>query len=142
MSGKKYSVGQVVFVFLREKSALLPALVTEEIIRRTVSGNSVSYLVQVGKEPPIEISTIKSEVFASAELARESLIARSIATVNKLVDGAVAKAATIYPAAMFESDPATEVTNDELMVEQSDVQDGAQVVEMPDGTMAKVRVRT
>ena len=139
MSTKKFSVGQIVYIFIKSESKLVPALITEEIIRRTVSGISSSYMVQVDKADAIEIGTIKSEIYGSSEEALKILTDRTVASIKKLVDNAVAVGNRLYPQAKpAVKDDLSAAMND--MPFNDDTEDGYQLVEMPDGSVGKIRI--
>lgn len=157
----KYTVGQVIFVVPKQGARVLPMQVIEEITKKTLKGEETTHLVQAGPRGPeanMLISEIDGEIFDTAEKARVVLIERATRSINKLVDSAVKSANEWYPNS-FESSgtgilagikktivPSPSVNNErsseveELKAElQREAIEGSDIIELPDGTKARVR---
>lgn len=107
----KYTVGQVLYVVLKKETRVYPMQVVEEIVKKTLSGESTSYVVRAGSDPKAQIliSDIDGDIFDSADKAKAVLIERATASIARLVDNAVQKAQEWYPASFEASsnDPLT-----------------------------------
>ena len=123
----RYAVGQVLFVVMRGKPAVVPVQVIEEITKRTLAGETTSYIVRTSPDPKglpragndVALDSIDGEVFDTAANARDALVSRVTAAVSGRVDDAVAKAVELFgppPTAPTE----TGQDSDGLMVEVPD----------------------
>jgi len=93
-----YNVGQILFVVLKKKMQVYPMMVIEEIVKRTMHGEEINYVLQGGSDPTttILLSHIDGEVFESADEAKYVLTVRATAQIEKLVDSAVSRATEWY----------------------------------------------
>jgi len=164
-----YKVGQVLFVVLRKEPNVYPMQVVEEITKKTLEGEVTTYMLRAGSDPNkvLSISDIDGEIFDSADNAKKTLFDRVSQSINYRVEQAVAKAKEWYPtgfehasddplalikkatlggekpapakpkkpaAAPGAPRPETAALAAELAAEAEDA-----VVELPDGTKAKVK---
>lgn len=127
-------VGQILFVVPKGQAQLIPIQVVEEITKRTLKGQEVSYVVRIDKEgKTADIASINGEIFETATWAQKTLIERSSNGITKMVEQAVANAAAWYP-------QIDEPTN-ELTIKKPDVKsDVGDLVTLPDGTRARVKL--
>ena len=155
-----YQVGQILFVVPREKTAVVPVQVVEEITKKSLQGERVSHIVRYGQDPKktVDINEIDGEIYDSSDHVKRVLIERSTMALNRLVNNAVEKAGAWYAGA-FESPSAG--TSDELASvltgvpdskprdergrfvpqQQSPVQEGeGATVTLEDGTVARVKL--
>lgn len=97
MSSRSYRVGQVLYVLMSKETKIIPVQIVEEIIKRTVAGESVSYIVKAGKNSkPISLQDFDGEVFDNVDLLRDTLLKKVMNTVNNVVDNAVVRASEWY----------------------------------------------
>lgn len=145
----RYVVGQVIYVVLKKNRTVVPMQIIEEITKKTLQGSLVTYQVMAGTDPKnsILIEQVDGEIFESAEAARKALIERASASIDKIIKGAQAQARTWYvnqanppefiPQLSEEGHDQALVDSFANVVEESD----GQMIQMPDGTMARARVR-
>ena len=94
---RTYKVGQVLFVLMNKETKIIPVQIVEEIIKRTVSSETVNYIVRVGKSgKQIQLSELDGEIFEEVEKLREVLISRVMSAMNGVVDNAVQKSNEWY----------------------------------------------
>lgn len=67
-----YEVGQIIYVVSNETERIVPVMVTEEIKRKTMQGEELSYIVKHGNNEVV-LSKIPGEVFTSVEASCEFL---------------------------------------------------------------------
>jgi len=93
-----YRVGQVLFVIVNKKAQIYPMMIIEEIVKRTLSGEEVNYVLQGGSDQATTIlmNQIDGEIFESAEEAKYALISRATTQIDRLVDAAVARSTEWY----------------------------------------------
>jgi len=135
MSDPAYKVGEILYVILEAKMAVIPVCVVESNSRTTSEGIFVTYKV---KDPRGKTSTLKPtwNVFRNPTAVRNSLYEN----IKKQVDMIVNKAAKI--AAQWQ------VQNNESPLDcaappqgldlEPEIDDDTAIVEMPDGTTARI----
>jgi len=97
MQKAAYKVGQIIYVLTSKETKIYPVQVVEEIIKRSITGESVSYIVKAGKgNKLVPISDIQGELFEDVESLREVLTKRIINTVNNIVNESIEKASEWY----------------------------------------------
>jgi hypothetical protein len=129
-----YSVGQILFVIVNKKMQVYPMMVIEEIVKRTLQGEEVNYVLQGGSDPTtiILLNQVDGEIFESADEAKYVLTNRATAQIEKLVDAAVARANEWY------TQKSEEVPV--VMSLQQPEQENVVKVTLPDGTMANLKM--
>ena len=83
-------VGQVIFLLANKEAKVYPALVAEQINKKTLSGAEVSYVIMLpdNEATCVDLSKIDAEVFKSIEEARSEMIERATNQINKILDHA------------------------------------------------------
>lgn len=91
MTETRYKVGQVLFVIDSNRNAVLPCRVIEELTKKTLDGDVVTYKVIFGIDPKntMDLSTVKGEIHTSLLEVKKVLTAN----VTRWVDNHVQKAA-------------------------------------------------
>ena len=130
-----YRVGQILFVIVNKKMQVYPMMVIEEIVKRTLQGEEVNYVLQGGSDPTttILLNQVDGEIFESADEAKYVLTNRATAQIEKLVDAAVARVNEWYTAQKSEEVPV-------VMSLQQPEQESVVKVTLPDGTMANLKM--
>lgn len=132
-----YKVGQVLFISVKGKAQLLPVQVVEQLTKKTLSGEHVSYMVRLGAgedAKTFDIATIGAEmIFSSAAKAKEILIERVSKTISRAVDSAVNQANQLYPG-VFEN--SSESAPNPVVLSDNEVTE----VVLEDGTVARVKL--
>ena len=127
----KYKIGQVLYVLLNRETKISPVQVVEEITKRSINGETTTYLVKAGrKADPVSLSDIDGQVFDSIETLRTTLHNRVLNTIDTVINTTMKRASEWYPEA---SPP--EQKNPELI----EVEDQT-VITLEDGTTAKLRM--
>jgi len=127
-----YRVGQVLFVVLNKKMQVYPMMIIEEIVKRTLQGEEVNYVLQGGSDSSttILLSAVDGEIFESADEAKYVLTTRATAQIERLVDIAVEKSNEWYNTQ--QSQETSEVMS--LPQETDTIK-----VTLPDGTVANLK---
>lgn len=96
-----YKVNQVLYVALNGQTKVIPVLVVEEVVKRSATGEKITYMVQAGNndENITELAKIDGEVFETPKKVREFLINRATNAISALIDQANTAARDWYPAA-------------------------------------------
>ena len=93
-----YSVGQVLYVILEKKRTILPVRVAEQIVRRTVEGENISYKVTIpGKNQVVALSDLGSSHFSSLDEVRAELLSNAERMIHSMADQAKSIADECFP---------------------------------------------
>jgi hypothetical protein len=92
----QYRIGQVLFVVPKNRAAVVPVKVVEEVLRKTEEGETTVYTVswRVGKDTKTsELEKVSGEVFDNPHRLRRILIKRSTIGIDQMVATACTRAA-------------------------------------------------
>lgn len=123
-----FKVGQIVYLIPTAERRVLPAQITEEILRRTVRGTETVWMIQIAGSPKsVPLDPGAAEYFTDIETLREAMLERTRRQVMSMLDKVESTAREIFQ----ESSPVDVIG--ETPVESA-------TVTLPDGTKARVRV--
>ena len=109
----------------------MPAQITEEILRRTISGTETVWMIQLaGSQKSVPLDPEAAEYYVDISDLRKTLVDRTTQQVNAMVDKVVAAALEAFPQPDAVSD---------VLLSPSQVDQPTTIV-MPDGTRAKVKM--
>lgn len=130
-----YRVGQILFVIINKKMQIYPMMITEEIVKRTLQGEEVNYVLQGGSDSSatILLNQVDGEIFESAEEAKYVLTNRATHQIEKLVDAAILKAKEWYN---LDNESPRE-TSEVFTLPQEDQKEVK--ITLPDGTIANLK---
>lgn len=124
-----FKVGQIVYLIPVGERRVLPAQITEEILRRTVRGTETVWMIQIAGSPKsVPLDADAAEYFTDMTSLREAMLERTRKQVLVMLEKVEATAREIFQ----ESDSATSIVEDETETT---------TVVLPDGTKAKVRTK-
>ena len=87
MEDKRYSVGQTLYVVMVEKLKIVPVLVAEEVVRKTLKGEEVTYLVcHKENADPIDLGRLKGDVYEDLEKVKSLLIENVTRNITSMCD--------------------------------------------------------
>jgi hypothetical protein len=132
-----YKLGQTIYVV--KGNTVQPVLVVEEIVKKTLSGSDVAYLVQYKNNAPVPLTDIGTEFFDDAKSAKKTLIERATGAINAIIDDAQKNAKEWYLQAQVET-PQTPPTLPRGPTNRTLGEDGCQMITLEDGTKARVRM--
>lgn len=143
-----YRVGQVIYVLNNESSQVIPIQVVEQVTRVTLDGEKISYMInvphnrgEVSKPAPLE--KVKGEIFDSLAEAREHLRKNALRAVESIVKKAQ-KMAEVSFGTVESDDPVSAVIGRSDKKEAKETpkgdDDDSNVVVLPDGTKARVKI--
>lgn len=139
----RYKIGQVLYVLLNRETKICPVQVVEEITKRTLNGETINYVVKVGKKgETVPLSEMGGQVFDSIETLRKTLFERITRSVETIITSTVTRANEWYPN-QVEAGNVAPVPQDVIRNEEvADVESIAEesIVTLPDGTTAKIRM--
>lgn len=139
----RYKIGQVLYVLLNRETKICPVQVVEEITKRTLNGETINYVVRVGKKGEMmSLSEMGGQVFDSIETLRHTLFERITRSVESIITSTITRANEWYPNQVESANvvPVSQsIIKDEEMSETAESSEESMVT-LPDGTTAKIRM--
>lgn len=85
-----FNVGQVIYLLTKKELKVYPALICEEIQKKSLTGKSVDYIVRLPTSDMREVSLEKldTEIFTSISLAREEMISKASKKIDAILQSA------------------------------------------------------
>jgi hypothetical protein len=144
---QKYSVGQVLYIVSGTKVSVYPVQIVEEVIHKRLDGEDTTYIYKMPDDNnTLKLSDIDGEIFITHADAKNTMLKRAENVINTLVDKAV-NAGSVFKGSNIVS--AAEVINEKTAINNSLKQSRRELkestdrslVQMPDGTLAKVNFK-
>jgi len=127
-----FKVGQVIFLIPKGERRVVPAQVTEEILRRTMSGEETVWMLRLaGSQKTAPLDPEAAEYFTDVDALRDIMIQRTTQQVKSMLDKTVEIAEEAFGRRLQPTELPS--ASDKFEEEQS------MTVVLPDGTKAKVR---
>ena len=112
----KYEVGQILFILAGANKGVVPAIVCEEIKRKSLSGTTVDYLVNFpGQEEPVNLKKAVKHIFVSEAAVKDYMMNNAELAINNLIKRAAAVAKKTFD---YNSDPGTLVPENSKKVKK------------------------
>jgi len=123
-----FKVGQIVYLIPSGERRVLPAQITEEILRRTVKGTETVWMIQIaGSSKSVPLDPDAAEYFTDMPSLREAMLDRTRKQVLSMLEKTEELAREVFQ----ESDPEDVPTDNPNEVA---------MITLPDGTKARVRI--
>tara|TARA_B100000963_G_C22418403_1_gene576528 strand:- start:232 stop:741 length:510 start_codon:yes stop_codon:yes gene_type:complete len=86
-----YEVGQVVYLLSQKTLNIVPALIVEEVTRKTVADSKTEYVVEMPNEKGTraKLSAVTSMIFSDITDLREHMLENTRRSVEKLISDAI-----------------------------------------------------
>jgi hypothetical protein len=86
----KYEVGQIIYLLSNNEMKIFPARVEEEIVRKRVGSEEVSYKVALPTKDrnTVSLSDIDASVFTTVQDIRTHMIENAIKTIDTMIEKA------------------------------------------------------
>lgn len=86
-----YEVGQIIYLLVEKSAQVFPVQVVEEIVRKSISGEKITYMVKLPNESAelIDLDKLKAQVYTSEDLLKQKMISNATSAIEKMVDKAV-----------------------------------------------------
>ena len=92
----KKQVGQVIYILSNSEMSLIPSLIVEEVVRRTIEGEEINYTLEMignsGAKKRFALDTSKYKVFEDISHAKEYLSRNALEAIDTLCVKASQKA--------------------------------------------------
>ena len=123
-----FKVGQIVYLIPTGERRVLPAQITEEILRRTVRGTETVWMIQIAGSPKsVPLDPDAAEYFTDVVSLRDAMLERTRMQVISMLERVEATAREIFQESVPEEAPAEAASE-------------TATITMPDGTKARVRI--
>jgi hypothetical protein len=124
-----FKVGQIIYLIPAGERRVIPAQVTEEILRRTIMGQETVWMIHLaGSQKSVPLDPEAAEYFTSIDDLRNVLVERTKLQVLAMLEKSERMALEIFEM------PHAESVEDEVKEESR------ATVLLPDGTRAKVKI--
>jgi hypothetical protein len=144
-----YQVGQVLYIINSESTQVIPVQVVEQVTRKTLDGEKVTYIVKLPKKlkgaevDTVPLDKIKGDFFSSSDKAKERLTSNALRNVERIIKNAENLSRGAFGESASVSSDIFDISSssgDSDEIEREGEPDDAEVVILPDGTKAKVRL--
>jgi len=87
----KFNVGQILYLLPKKNIKIIPSQVVEEIVKRKISGEEVTYMVMLPDEDRsiIDITKLDVDVFTDAASIRTHMVENAIKSIDDMLDTSV-----------------------------------------------------
>jgi|18_taG_2_1085343.scaffolds.fasta_scaffold32521_3 hypothetical protein len=136
-----FSVGQVVYLLTRKDPKVYPALICEEIKKRSLSGESTDYMVRLPTDDSqeIELDKLDAQIFTSLSQARDHMISRATEQIDLILERAKSISEVFAQFAVTEdADSALDMSISEAAVDEHDKEYAA--IDLGDGKVGRIDV--
>ena len=123
-----FKVGQIVYLIPTGERRVLPAQITEEILRRTVKGTETVWMIQIAGSPKsVPLDPDAAEYFTDMGSLRDTMLERTQKQVLAMLERVELMAREVFQDSVSDP-PVTEEISETT------------TITMPDGTKARVRI--
>lgn len=112
-----YEVGQVLYLLLSKNKKVAPVQVVEQIVRKSIDGEQVSYMVQLPsnrENSRVSLSKINCEIFTSPSLIKQSMMKNATDAINNLVSNSIKIAQSVFSETSSDSEEISEQRIDDI----------------------------
>tara|TARA_B100000287_G_C20077041_1_gene560819 strand:- start:51 stop:470 length:420 start_codon:yes stop_codon:yes gene_type:complete len=89
---KEYEVGKLVYLMCAKNFSIVPALIVEEVVRKTLDKVDISYMInKAGSKEVVDLSEVKQDVFTDIEAVRQFMYENTRKSVDRMVEVALQK---------------------------------------------------
>jgi hypothetical protein len=89
---KEYEVGKLVYLMCAKNFSIVPALIVEEVVRKTLDSVDISYMInKAGSKEVVNLDDVKQDIFVNIEDVRRFMYENTRKSVDKMVDSALQK---------------------------------------------------
>ena len=141
----KLSVGQIVFLLTSKSSKVYPALVCEEIKKKSLSGETISHVVRLPTEDEreVELSMLDAEIFETIDSARETIIDRISNQVDEMLSNAISMS-SVFSNDVINPDDNIKTALSDTRSSPDDLDSSEEdyaIVDLGDGNIARMSVK-
>jgi len=140
---EKFTVGQIIFLFLRQEHQVVPAQIVEEVVHRKLNTQETKYFVRLStdaKSKSFQLDVDKEKVFVSLNDAREFMMNNARKAIDEICDDTMA-AMKQFETVVQTRERSLEQEKEESPVEMipTYVDSSVQKIRLPNGEIVNVR---
>ena len=85
-----YEVGQVLYVLMKKEHSVIPVRVVEKILRKTLDGESISYIVELptSAQDQVDLEKLGTGIYSSSTDAATVMIENAKSTISEIISKA------------------------------------------------------
>ena len=135
-----YSVGQVVYLLSKKARKVFPCQVVEEICRKTIESEEISYMVKLPNTSAsvINLNDIEASIFVSPDELKAYMVDNAIRSIEEIVGDAVTSARQIFN----EVEAASEDHMSEDIMPSFNLSDLPEEIDIGNGVKARVNLKS
>lgn len=140
-----FVVGQVIYLLSRKDPKVYPALVCEEIKKKSLTGESINYMIRLPTEDlkEVELDRLDVEIFTSIASAKKAMIEKATSQINFILESAK-EASNIFeefkvPDLLTEDLDTNKVESISTQTE-NDIDSEYATVDLGDGKMGRIKI--
>ena len=106
----EYNVGQIVYLLNPKSLTIIPALVVEEVVRKTMSEQTKQFIIELPgerKKSRMYINDVKLVIFNDIDKLREHMLDNTRKSVEQLINNVIEKKDIFFGSGSIESDDIT-----------------------------------
>jgi len=140
-----YDVGQILYLLINKSQKIAPVQVVEQIVRKSIEGENVSYVVKLpnSEGTKIDLSKIDCEIFISSRDIRSLMVENATSAIDNLVSESVKISQTMFKveAEIFNSEVNTsegEKSIDIMTGDKTDHPDDKTMIDLGNGVKGRI----
>mgnify|MGYP003665271336 CR=1 FL=1 len=133
----RFTVGELIYLLSNEKKHLFPVQIVEEIRRKTLDDEIVSYNIRLPdtKQTVVPLSEVTGDVFTDLAEAREDMVKHATGLIDKIVEQSAILSET-FGVISEESSPTENEEDSGILSADQDIVE----VDLGNGVMGKVNI--
>ena len=94
----KLNVGQILYLLPKKNIKIIPSQVVEEIVKRKISGEEVTYMVMLPDENRsiIDITKLDVEIFTDSDSIRTHMVENAVKSIDEMLENSIEIANNIF----------------------------------------------
>ena len=136
----KLNVGQVIYLLTNKSSKVYPALVCEEIKKKSLDGETTNYVVRLPTDDAreVEVDKLDAEIFETIKDAKETMLSRISSEIDSMLEQAV-NMSSVFSKFVIDQPVTIEDQAGEENTESAVEEDFA-LVDLGDGKVGRVNI--
>ena len=136
----KLNVGQVIYLLTNKSSKVYPALVCEEIKKRSLAGETTNYVVRLPTDDAreVEVDKLDAEIFESVSDAKETMLGRISSEIDSMLEQAVNMSSVFSEFAIDQNATAADIVEEEAP--DLTAEEDFAIVDLGDGKVGRVNI--
>lgn len=136
---KNIQVGQIIFLLLKEDDAVIPAIVTEEITRKSLDNEEKKYFAKTLNSKSFFLDFNKYDVFMNIDDVRSYLLTAATTAIDKICEHAFIESTNFKNRENVFNLKSKNEMKQEVESRQPEYENSAQVV-LEDGRLANIKI--